>query len=196
MGTFHTAWVISGNKKPAELRHERARARLRSRRVQRGGNLRRNHSRGGPMKTSLHRAATSQRQAATPQRRSRPRLNNRPHPTPLLGSAPAPSISCPDSGRCRCAGFLAHRLGTILSDAADHHRCALCPGRCDRRNRAQSRRADEDLSRSAGHHRERDGRRRHHCGWSRRPRSARRLHAQPGPKRVACHDRRDLSAPL
>ena len=41
------------------------------------------------MKTSLHRAATSQHQAATPQRRSRPRVNNRPHPkTPSSGQHP------------------------------------------------------------------------------------------------------------
>jgi tripartite-type tricarboxylate transporter receptor subunit TctC len=41
------------------------------------------------MKTSLHRAATSLHQAATPQRRSRPRVNNRPHPkTPSSGQHP------------------------------------------------------------------------------------------------------------
>jgi tripartite-type tricarboxylate transporter receptor subunit TctC len=34
------------------------------------------------MKTSLRRAATSQHQAATPQRRPPPRVNNRPHPKP------------------------------------------------------------------------------------------------------------------
>jgi tripartite-type tricarboxylate transporter receptor subunit TctC len=40
------------------------------------------------MKISLHRAATSN-QAATPQRRSRPRVNNRPHPkTPSSGQHP------------------------------------------------------------------------------------------------------------
>src|SRR6516165_8917009 len=42
--------------------------------------------REGNMKTSLHRAATS---AATPQRRSQPRVNNRPHPkTPSSGQHP------------------------------------------------------------------------------------------------------------
>jgi hypothetical protein len=41
------------------------------------------------MKTSLHRAATSQHQAAGPQRRPRPRVNNRPHPkTPSSGQHP------------------------------------------------------------------------------------------------------------
>jgi tripartite-type tricarboxylate transporter receptor subunit TctC len=41
------------------------------------------------MKTSLHRAATSLHQVATPQRRSRPRVNNRPHPkTPSSGQHP------------------------------------------------------------------------------------------------------------
>jgi hypothetical protein len=41
------------------------------------------------MKTSLQRAATSQHQAATPQRRSRPGVKNRPHPkTPSSGQHP------------------------------------------------------------------------------------------------------------
>jgi hypothetical protein len=71
------------------------------------------------MKTSLH-------LAATPQHRARPRVNNRPHPKmPSSGQHPRPPISCPDSGRCRGAGFLAHRLGAILSDAADHYHGAF-----------------------------------------------------------------------